>query len=155
MRNSKLPALAVLAILLASILILPGSFVQKPNLRQITLVVGSNDITTTGTKACATSEVAGTIVDAHLISNALPTGANLVVDVLKVAFTSYTGFASASSITASAVPTIATSDSNPRYSDSTMTGWTTNIAANDVVCVAVNTAPTGGATSAVLTLEVK
>ncbi len=120
--------------------------------RQITLIV--NDPSTTGTKACSVQEIAGTIVAAHLISNALPTGADLVVDVLKVAFASYTGVGAASSITAAAIPIIDTTDTNPRYEDTTLTGWTTAIAANDVVCVAITTAPTGGATWASLTLEV-
>lgn len=121
--------------------------------RQMTLVV--TDPSSTGTKSCSVVEVAGTIVAAHLISNALPTGANLVVDVLKVAYASYTGTGSASSITASAVPTITTAASNPRYEDTTLTGWTTSVSANDVVCVAINTAPSGGATWASLTLEVQ
>jgi len=121
--------------------------------RQMTLVVV--DPSSTGTKSCSVVEVAGTIVAAHLIANALPTGANLVVDVKKVAYSSYTGTASTSSITASAVPTIATGDANPRYEDTTLTGWTTSVSANDVVCVAINTAPTGGATWASLTLEVQ
>lgn len=121
--------------------------------RQITLV--ATDVSSTGTKSCSVVEVAGTIVAAHLIANALPTGSNLVVDVLKVGFSSYTGPASASSITASAVPTIATGGSNPRYEDTTLTGWTTSIAANDVVCVAISTAPSGGATWAALSLEVQ
>ena len=121
--------------------------------RQMTLVVV--DPSSTGTKSCSVVEVAGTIVAAHLISNALPTGANLVVDVLKVAYASYTGVGSASSITASAVPTIATGDANPRYEDTTLTGWTTSVSANDVVCVAINTAPSGGSTWASLSLEVQ
>ncbi len=121
---------------------------------QITLIVGSGDITSTGTKACSTVEHGGTIVGVHLISNALPTGSDLVVDVLTVPFASYTGFASAMSITASDVPTITTIDANPRYSDTTLTGWTTAIATSDVVCVAINSAPAGGATYASLTLDI-
>lgn len=120
---------------------------------QVTLIVGSADISSTGTKACTTAENAFTITRADLVANALPTGANLVVDVKKVALSSYTGFASASSITAAAVPTIATGDANPRYSDTTLTGWTTAVSAQDVICVAINTAPTGGATYASLTLK--
>lgn len=128
--------------------------VALPN-HQITMSVGAADIVSTGTKACSVISVAGTIVGAKLVANALPTGANLVVDVLKIGFTSYTGFASAVSVTASAVPTIATGASNPRYTDTTLTGWTTAVSANDVVCVAINTAPTGGATFAALTLEIQ
>lgn len=120
---------------------------------QITLVVGPSDISSTGTKACSVIENSGTIKQADLIANALPTGANLVVDVLKVAFGSYTGFASASSITAAAVPTITTVAANPRYTDAVLMGWNTSVSAGDVVCVAINTAPTGGATSASLSLK--
>lgn len=121
--------------------------------RQITLVVV--DVTATGVKSCSVVEVAGTIVAAHLITNAVPTGANLVVDVRKVAFASYTGTGAASSIAASAIPTITTAASNPRYEDLTLTGWTTSVAANDIVCVAINTAPTGASTWASLSLEVQ
>lgn len=128
--------------------------ITNPN-HQITMSVGAADIVSTGTKACSVISVAGTIVGAKLVANALPTGANLVVDVLKIGFTSFTGFASAVSVTASAVPTIATGASNPRYTDTTLTGWTTAVSANDVVCVAINTAPTGGATFAALTLEIQ
>lgn len=120
---------------------------------QVTLVVGSSDITSTGTKACTTAENAFTITQAQLIANAVPTGANLIVDVLKVAFGSYTGFASASSITAAAIPTITTMAMNPRYTDSVLMGWTTSVSAGDVLCVAVNSAPTGGATYASLSLK--
>lgn len=122
--------------------------------RQITLVVGSGDITTTGTKACSVLENGGTITGVHLIANAVPTGADLTVDVKTVAFSSYTGFGSVSSITASDTPTITTATMNPRYSDTTLTGWTTAIASATVVCVAVNSAPSGGATYASLTLDV-
>lgn len=122
---------------------------------QITLAVGSSDIGSTGTKACGLVARAGTIVAATLTANALPTGADLVVDVLTVAYASYTGYASASSITASATPIIDTGDANPKYTDSTLTGWTTAIAANTMVCVAVDSAPTGGATSAQLVLTMR
>lgn len=125
-----------------------------PN-HQLTMGIGAGDIGTTGTKACSTVRWAGTILGVYLTSNALPTGANLQVDILKVAGASYTGVASATSITASDIPAIATGASNPIYTDTTLTGWTTSIAVGDVVCVAVKTAPTGGATNASLTLEVK
>lgn len=120
---------------------------------QVTLIVGSADITSTGTKACSVAENAFTITKAELIANALPTGVDLVMDVKKVAFASYTGFASASSITAAAIPTITTMDANPRYTDSSLTGWTTAVSTGDVLCVAINSAPTGGATYAALSLK--
>lgn len=132
-----------------------GQYSPGPSPKDITLIVGAADIGSTGVKACANVATARTIVAARLVSNALPTGANLVVDVKTVALSSYTGTGAASSITASAVPTIATGDANPRYSDTTLTGWTKAVAANTVVCVAINTAPTGGATWAALTLEAR
>lgn len=125
-----------------------------PN-HQITMGVGAGDIGTTGVKACSVVRWSGTILGAYLVASALPTGANLVVDVTKVAFGSYTGSAAGSSITASATPLIQTGDANPRYSDTTLTGWTTSVTAGDVVCVKITTAPTGGSTWASLTLEVK
>ncbi len=94
--------------------------------------------------------VSTTVADARF---AKPLDA-LSVDVLTVALGSYTGFASASSITAAATPTITTGAGNPRFSDTTLTGWTTSLAAQTVVCVAINTAaPTGGSTYAALTLR--
>lgn len=125
-----------------------------PN-RQITLGVGAGDIGTTGVKACSVVRAGGTILGAYLIANAVPTGAALTVDVMKLAFSSYTGSAAPTSITASATPSIATAASNPRYSDTTLTGWTTTVTTGDVVCVKVTSAPTGGATFASLTLEIQ
>lgn len=152
---NRLRRFVVLLIVLA--LGLQGSYINQPvtstQVGQATLVIGSSDITTTGTKACTVAENAFTITRADLIANAVPTGADLVVDVLTVALGSYTGFASASSITAAAQPTITTAAMNPRFSDTTLTGWTTAVAAQTVVCVAVNTAPTGGATYAALSLR--
>ena len=120
---------------------------------QVTLVVGALDIGSTGTKACSTIENAATLIAAHLISDLVPTGANLAVDVKTVAFGSYTGFAAASSITGGNIPVITTVAANPRYEDLVLTGWTTAVAAKTVVCVAITTAPTGGSTQAALTLK--
>lgn len=157
MQNSKV--LRVVFSLLCCVCVLRGSYILQPatgtSARQITLIVGSADITTTGTKACSVLENGGTITGVHLIANAVPTGADLVVDVKTVAFSSYTGFGSATSITASDIPTITTAAMNPRYSDTVLTGWTTTVASGTVVCVAVNTAPTGGATYASLTLDIQ
>lgn len=165
MQSSKTKvAVLYLTFLLAMLVTAPApkahaSYILQPSTgssaRQITLVVGSGDITSTGTKACSVLENSGTITGVHLISNALPTGADLIVDVLTVAFSSYTGFGSASSITASDIPTITTGAMNPRYSDTTLTGWTTSLAAATVVCVGINSAPTGGATYASLTLDIQ
>lgn len=155
MPNSKWARLAALVLIA---LALKASYITQPTtgaVGQITLVVGASDITTTGVKACSVVEYAGTIKQADLVANAVPTGADLTVDVRKVAFGSYTGFASAASITAAATPTITTGAGNPRFSDSTLTGWTVAVAAQDVVCVAITSAPTGGATSASLSLKLQ
>lgn len=115
-------------------------------------------VTSTGIKACAERIAAGTITSAKLsVDDGIPTGANLVVDVLTVAAATYAsgGAAGASSIAASAKPTITTGGGVYSVTDSTLTGWTTAVSANTVFCIEVETAPTGGATSAhlILTLE--
>lgn len=56
---------------------------------------------------------------------------SVTVDVKTVAYGSYTGPGSASSITASAVPALS---SAVKYQDTTLTGWTTTVAANTIMC---------------------
>lgn len=127
----------------------------QPKNGQITLIVGSADIGSTGNKACTLAETARTIVEAHLSADHLPTGANLVLDVKTIPAASYTDISSATtSITGSAKPTIQTTDASA-FQTVNISSWTTAIAANTEVCVAVSTAPTGGSTQAVLTLEVQ
>jgi hypothetical protein len=53
------------------------------------------------------------------------------VDVKTVAYASYTGPASASSITASATPALANA---AKYQDTTLSGWTKTLTANTTVC---------------------
>ncbi len=62
----------------------------------------------------------------------------MTIDILTVAHTSWTGRASASSITAAAVPALSAA---ARYTDSTLTGWTTSFPAGTDVCFAL-TSPT-------------
>lgn len=124
--------------------------------RQITLVVGSSDITSVGLKACSVVENAGTITGLRMIANAVPTGADLELGVFKAPFASYASFVSPMSIMgAGAIPTISQMAMNARYADPTLTGWTLSISAGDVFCVAVLSAPTGGATYASLSMDVQ
>jgi hypothetical protein len=102
------------------------------NLRSI--VADFGDFTSTASalsasaQACVAVPFAGTIVKAQLI--AAPSG-SATVDVRTVAFASYTGPSSTSTITASDTPALSSAAS---YTDSTLTGWTTALTANSVVC---------------------
>jgi hypothetical protein len=56
---------------------------------------------------------------------------NATVDVRVAAMSGYSGPSSASSITASSVPQLASAAS---YQNSTLTGWTKDVPANSVMC---------------------
>jgi len=64
---------------------------------------------------------------------------SVTVDVRTVAQTSYTGPASATTITASDIPALA---SAVRFSDTTLTGWTTSVTANTVACFVMSSPAT-------------
>jgi hypothetical protein len=83
---------------------------------------------TASAQACVVVPFAGTITGAQLI--ATPSG-SVTVDVRTVAFASYTGPASTSTITASDTPALSSATS---YTDTTLTGWTTTVTANSVFC---------------------
>lgn len=90
------------------------------------------------TTICRNVAYSGTIQAVTLASDAAGAGAtNNQVDIKTVAYGSYTGPASAASITASATPKLGT---GVKYTDATLTGWTTALAANTEVC-AVLTLP--------------
>lgn len=84
---------------------------------------------------CVPTYFAGTIQSVELIGDV---SGSVTVDVQTVAHTSWTGTASASSITAAAIPALV---SAARYTDSTLTGWTTSFTAGTDVCF-VMTSPT-------------
>jgi hypothetical protein len=102
------------------------------NLRSI--VADFGDFTSTASalsgsaQACVVVPFAGTITKAQLI--ATPSG-SVTVDARTVAFGSYTGPSSTSTITASDTPALSSATS---YTDSTLTGWTTAVSANTVFC---------------------
>jgi hypothetical protein len=85
--------------------------------------------------ACVATYFAGTIQSVELIGDV---SGSATVDVLTVAHTSWTGRASTSSITAAAIPALS---SAARFTDSTLTGWTTSLTAGTDVCFAL-TSPT-------------
>lgn len=78
--------------------------------------------------ACVDVPIASTITGVTLLSDV---SGSATVDVKTVAYASYAGPSSASSITASAVPAISSAF---KYQDTTLTGWTTAVAANTVMC---------------------
>lgn len=95
--------------------------------------------------ACVDVPAAATITGVTLLADQAGSG---TVDIKTVAYSSYTGPASTSSITAAAVPAIS---SAIKYQDSTLTGWTTAIAANTVLCFHL----TSPATSTWIMVDVK
>jgi len=96
---------------------------------------GGSALTGTLTR-CVNIYEAGTIQQAVLIADQ---SGSVTVDVKTVAQTSYTGPASASSITAAAIPALS---SAVRFSDSTLTGWTTSLSANTVACFVMSSPTT-------------
>jgi hypothetical protein len=84
---------------------------------------------------CVPTYFAGTIQSVELIGDV---SGSATVDVLTVAHSSWTGRASATSITAAAIPALA---SAARFTDSTLTGWTTSVTAGTDFCFAL-TSPT-------------
>lgn len=86
--------------------------------------------------ACETVYFSGTIQEVVLIAD---TSGSATVDVQTVALASYTGPGSASSITASDTPALS---SAVKFTDTTLTGWTTTLSANTVVCYVLSSPTT-------------
>jgi hypothetical protein len=80
------------------------------------------------TDACEDIPFAATIQGITML--AYPAG-NATVDVLTVPFSDYAGLSSATTITSSSTPTLLNA---AKYQDTTLTGWTTPVAANTVLC---------------------
>jgi hypothetical protein len=77
---------------------------------------------------CVPVNFGGTITGATIVGD--QTG-SATVDVRTVVYGSYSGPASAASVTASATPALANAT---KYQDTTLSGWTTALAANSTVC---------------------
>lgn len=95
--------------------------------------------------ACTPTYLSGTIQSVEIIGNV---SGSATIDVQTVAHTSWTGTGSVSSITAAAIPALSSAS---RYTDSTLTGWTTSVTAGTDFCF-VMTSPS---TVAGLQIELK
>jgi hypothetical protein len=96
---------------------------------------GGSALTGTLTR-CTNIYSAGTIQQVVLIADA---SGSVTVDVQTVAQAAYTGPASASSITAADTPALSAA---VRFSDTTLTGWTTALSANTVACFVMSSPTT-------------
>jgi hypothetical protein len=85
---------------------------------------------------CTHVAYSGTIQGVTLIADQ---SGNATIDVKTVAYASYTGPASTASIAASAIPALS---SAVKFNDTTLTGWTTSLAANTEVCFALSSPAT-------------
>jgi hypothetical protein len=101
---------------------------------------GAGSAITTGTKGYITVPYACTIQSATMLADV---SGSAVVDVWKTSYANFDAGAThpvaGDKITASAPPTIS---SATKSQDTTLTGWTTNIAAGDVIAFNVNSAST-------------
>lgn len=95
-------------------------------------VDGAGTLLTTGAKGFKSFPVAGTIIGVRLIANA---AGNIVFDILK---STYAAFPTQASIVASAPPTLTGVQKNE---DTTLTGWTTAVAAGDIFGFSITGTP--------------
>lgn len=127
-----------------SVVMLKGAFsstgsgaTTNQNLRTITAVFDGGGSALSGTTTrCTHVNFAGSITGFTMISDV---SGNATVDVLTVAYGSYTGPGSASSITDSHTPSMTGAT---KYQDTTLTGWTTALSANTAVCFTLSSPAT-------------
>jgi hypothetical protein len=114
-----------------------GGPTTNQNLRAVSVVFDGGGAALSGTVTrCSQVNYGGTINKATVISDV---SGSATVDVRTVAYGSYTGPGSASTITASDTPALS---SAVKYQDSTLTGWTTSLTANTVVCFVLSSPST-------------
>jgi hypothetical protein len=101
-----------------------------------TFDAGAGSALSGGSTMCKHYAFPFTVRKATLTANV---SASATVDVRTVAYASWTGAASASSITASATPAIS---SATKYQDGTLTGWTVTHAAETQVCYVLSSPAT-------------
>ena len=107
------------------------------NIRSVSVVFDGGGSALSGTiSRCTQVNYAGTIEKATILADQSGTA---TIDVRTVAYASYTGPASASTITASDTPALS---SAVKFQDSTLTGWTTTLAANTAVCFVLSSPST-------------
>jgi hypothetical protein len=103
------------------------------------IIDGGGSVITTGVKGFVEVPFAGTITAVTLLStDAAATAGSIVVDIWKDTYAAYPPVVS-DSITASAKPTLSAAN---KARDTTLTGWTTAIAAGDVLGFSVTSATT-------------
>lgn len=107
---------------------------------------GGGSAITTGTKGYVECPFAGTIVQATVL---LDQSGSIVIDVWKDTYANYPP-TDADSITAAAPPTVSAATNSQ---DSTLTGWTTSVAAGDIFGFNVDSITT--ATRATLILKIE
>lgn len=114
-----------------------GGGTPNQNIRTMGATFDGGGSALTGTLTrCVNVYESGTISQVVLIADA---SGSVTVDVQTVAQTSYTGPGSASSITAADTPALSAA---VRFSDTTLTGWTTALAANTVACFVMSSPAT-------------
>ena len=114
-----------------------GGPTTNQNLRSISVLFDGGGVALSGTVTrCSQINYAGTINEASIVADQ---SGNATVDIKTVAYSSYTGPASASSITAATIPALS---SAVKFQDSTLTGWTTSLTANTVVCFVLSSPAT-------------
>lgn len=117
------------------------------NIRDIKMTFDGGGIPISGSATrCQEVSFGGTINGAFIEADV---SGSITIDVQTVAHSSYTGPGSASTITASATPALS---SAVKYSDTTLTGWTTSLTAGTAVCFAMSAPAT--VTWATITLRV-
>ena len=106
----------------------------KRDIATINFVIdGGGAVITTGSKGYLVIDFACTIQDNTLLADQ---SGSIVVDIKKCA---YAGFPTTASICAAAKPTLSTAQ---KSQDVTLTGWTTAIAAGDILEYVVDSATT-------------
>jgi len=115
------------------------------------VIDGGGSPITTGVKGYVQVPIAGTITGVTVLStDAAVTSGSIVIDIWKDTYANYPPTV-ADSITASAKPTLS---SATKSTDTTLTGWTTTLAAGDVLAFKVDSASTVTKVSITLTMAV-
>jgi hypothetical protein len=110
---------------------------------------GGGSVITTGTKGFITVPISGTITAATVLStDGAATAGDIVVDVWKDTYANYPPTV-ADSITDAAPPTLSSAN---KSQDTTLTGWTTNVTAGDILGFNVDSVATVTRVTVVLTI---
>lgn len=92
----------------------------------VNAILSASSTITTGVKGDITIPFSGTITSVQLLADA---AGSIVVDLWKDTYANYPPTV-ADTITAAAKPTLSTAN---KYTDSTLTGWTTSVSAGDII----------------------